>query len=381
MRKSKNYLIIKLVLLSSVFLILSCSSYRHVSINAKSADTYLLQGKIEGRDSGMVFLGTYDTTMQMPLIIIDSARISNSYFQFNGLVSTPLICKLKITDLEYGWPHTPYFVLDTGITNVKLYKDSMANSVIRGSTMNEQMLNFYKKLTDMEITFQKNFPLNKQGIITDDSLQILEKAFYRDKHHLILKQIQENPTAITSAFIARGILADIIDLPMFEQICNALGKANNYFARHLSSELAARKRTVIGMPIPSFEITDNKNRTFTNDSFKGKYLLLDFWASWCKPCREESPNLMKAYNKYAHKGLEMLSVSIDRDKNEWEKAVKEDALGWIQVCAGSNNEIDQNLGIYFVPSNFLIDPNEKIIAKDLTGADIEKALGLWLDKK
>lgn len=372
---------IKLLLLFSVFLIISCSSHRHISISAKSANTYFLQGKIEGRDSGLIFLGTYDTTRQGPLVIFDSARISGSYFHFQGVLSSPLICKLKITDLEYGWPYTHYFVLDTGITRVQLFKDSMANSVITGSALNEQLLVFNKKLHDLAITFEKNFSLNKQGIITDDSLQILEKAFYQNKHNLILEQILANPTAITSAFIARTILNEVIDLTTFEQICNALVNADNYFVRHLSSELAARKRTIIGMQAPPFEITDDKNKTFTNDSFNGKYLLLDFWASWCTPCREESPKLVEAYNRYADKGLEMISVSVDRDKSEWAKAMKEDGLNWIQVCVGANSKIDQNFGIYFLPSNFLIDPNGKIIAENLTGADIEKTLNFWLDKK
>lgn len=372
---------IKLLVLFFAFLMLSCSSHRHISINVKSTGTYFLKGKIEGRDSGMVFLGTFDTTLHGPLILLDSSRISGSYFHFQGLLTKPLICKLKITDLEYGWPYTHFFILDTGITSVELFKDSMANSVITGSAVNKQLLVFYKKLTEMAIIFQKNFSLNKQGIITDDSLQILEKAFYVNKHNLILEQINANPTSIVSAFIAREIMSDIIDLPMFEQICNALRNSDNYFSRHLSSELATRKRTIVGMPLPSFEITDDKNKTFTKDSFKGKYLLLNFWASWCKPCREESPDLAAAYNKYASKGLEMVSVSVDHDKSEWKKAMKEDALSWIQACAGVNSKIAQNLGINFVPSNFLIDPNGKILAKNIAGADIEKTLDFWLGKK
>jgi thiol-disulfide isomerase/thioredoxin len=372
---------IKLLFLFSFLLIVSCSSHKHKSINAKFGNTYSLQGRIEGRDSGWVFLGTYDTTMTGPLIIFDSAKISGSYFHFDGTLLSPLICKLKITDLEYGWPYTHYFVLDTGITSVQLFKDSMANSVITGSTLNEQLFAFNKKLNELELTFEKNFLLNKHGVITDDSLKILEKTFYSNKHELILGQIHANPTAITSAFIARTILNEVIELPVFEEICNALGNADNYFARYLSSKLAVRKRTVVGMQAPSFEIIGDKNRTFDNEFFKGKYLLLDFWASWCPPCREESPNLVSTYNKYAGKGIEMMSVSVDKDRNEWEKAMREDRLGWIQVCVGPNSKIEKDFGIYFIPSNLLIDPHGKIIAKNLIGEDLQKTLDFWLNKK
>jgi hypothetical protein len=132
-------------------------------------------------DSGIVFMGTYDTTRHKPLVIFDSAKISGSNFHFQGKLAGPLICKLKIRDLEYGWPYTHYFVLDTGITKVKLFKDSMANSVIAGSVLNQELLAFNKKLNELEIFFEKNFSLNKLGIITDDCLQILENAFYQNK--------------------------------------------------------------------------------------------------------------------------------------------------------------------------------------------------------
>ena len=159
----------------------------------------------------------------------------------------------------------------------------MANSVINGSALNEQLLGFNKKLFDLEITFENFFPLNKQGVITDDSLKILENAFFRNKFNLILRQIKENPTSITSSFISQTILNGVADVTMLEEICKALGRANNYFARHLYSKLATMKQTGIGMQAPYFEVIDDKKRTFNNASFKGKYLFIDFWASWCKP--------------------------------------------------------------------------------------------------
>ncbi len=122
----------KLFFLLSCLLIISCSSHKYKSINTKSANTYLIQGKIEGIDSGIVFLGMYDTTERSPLIIFDSARIFGSNFQFVGKLFEPLICKLKIPDMEYGWPYTHYFLLDTGITRVQMFKDSMAESIVVG---------------------------------------------------------------------------------------------------------------------------------------------------------------------------------------------------------------------------------------------------------
>lgn len=377
---------IKLLLLFSVFVIVSCSSHKHKSIISKSANTYLLKGKIEGRDSGMVFLGTYDTTRHRPLIIFDSARISGSYFHFQGVLSTlPLICKLKIINLEYGWPYTHYFVLDTGITNLQLYKDSMANSVVTGPKSQEQFMAFNKKLYDLAIAFDSNFSLRDKGIINADSLNKLENAFYHKKTELLLQQVKTDPGSIISAFIVKNNLNYEIDIRSLEEIYNLLTDKNNYFARSILNYLnvlVAKTKTEIGAHAPSFNVTDNKNQQLTNATFKGKYVFIDFWASWCSPCREESPYLGETYKKLADKGLEMMSVSVDVDKQSWEEAIMKDKLSWLQVCdlKGTDSKIARDFGIVSIPSNFLINKEGKIVAKDLMGKDIEKELQRFLEK-
>jgi thiol-disulfide isomerase/thioredoxin len=272
--------------------------------------------------------------------------------------------------------YAPYFALDTGVTDVHLYNDSMANSVITVTSLQESLNAFNKKLFDLETSFDKSFALSRKGMITPDSLNKLQEAFYRDKHDLILQQIKSNPSAITSAFVARLVLPDQPDLKTLEAIYNALDNVNNYYARHLLKVLTAKRQSRVGMQASSFTITDNKNRAFTNGSFKGKYLFLDFWASWCEPCREENPKLVKLYEKYANKGIEFVDISIDMDKTNWENAIKKDKLPWVQACdlKGSQSEIFNDFGLYDIPANFLIGKEGKIVGRDLTVEKLEKIL-------
>lgn len=361
--------------ISVCIIIISCNNHQENAPKKTQENRYSIIGKIGGKDTGWVFLAMDDTTKKRPLIIFDSARISGSGFMLHGKLPNSLICKITVKNIR-GWPYTHFFVLDTGITKVQLYNDSMGNSIITGTVMQNQLNIFNKKLFDLDTSFSKYYSLNNKGIISDDSLSKLEKKFYSDKYDLILQQIKSNPKAVTSAFIARSSLTDEIDLSTFEQVCKSLGKANNYYARHLAQVLLIKNQTATDKKAPYFNISDNKNRTFTNDSFKGKYLLLDFWASWCVPCRAESPYLVKAYQKYAGKGLEIISISSDGDKKKWKNAIKNDKLTWIQAfkLKGANSKVNRDFGVFVIPSNFLIDKEGRIVGKNLRGEDIENEL-------
>lgn len=135
--------------------------------------------------------------------------------------------------------------------------------------------------------------------------------------------------------------------------------------------LASQDKTQIGQIAPDFRQQTPKGDTIRLSDFRGKYLLLDFWASWCGPCRGENPNLVKAYDQYKDKGFEILGVSMDNpgQRDAWLEAIEADGLTWAQVSdlRGTKNEAAVLYGITMIPANFLLDPDGKIIAKDLRG--------------
>jgi Peroxiredoxin len=138
----------------------------------------------------------------------------------------------------------------------------------------------------------------------------------------------------------------------------------------------------IGTTALDFSMPSPNGDTVTLKSFRGKYLLLDFWASWCPPCRKENPNLVKAYQKYHAKGFEILQVSIDKNRSSWIKAIADDKLNWAQVgdLKFWDSPVAQLYSITRIPANFLIDPNGMIIARDIRGVELEKTLGNIFEK-
>lgn len=140
-------------------------------------------------------------------------------------------------------------------------------------------------------------------------------------------------------------------------------------ASELKSIAEKTKRNAIGKQAVSFSLEDVNGVKKDLAAYKGKYVLVDFWASWCGPCREENPNVVKIYNKFKDKNFDIISVSIDHKRDEWLKAVKEDKLPWLNLIdeQADDKSIYRAYGVTFVPSNFLIDPDGNIVAKNLTG--------------
>ncbi|MCK9326217.1 MAG: TlpA family protein disulfide reductase, partial [Bacteroidales bacterium] len=131
-----------------------------------------------------------------------------------------------------------------------------------------------------------------------------------------------------------------------------------------------------GKPAPEISLPNPEGQEVTLSSFRGKYVLLDFWAGWCAPCRRENPNIVKAYNQFKNKGFEIYGVSLDRDRQEWLDAIKTDKLTWIHVSDLQfwNSPAAKQYGVQSIPANFLIDPNGIIIDRNLRGGALEARL-------
>jgi peroxiredoxin len=201
---------------------------------------------------------------------------------------------------------------------------------------------------------------------------IISKRFVRDN---------------TKSFVSIYLLNDLTFSTAVEQLdtlFNALDQhiKKSGFGKMIEDRIAIMKITDVGKFALDFSQPDTLGQTISLSSFKGKYVLLDFWASWCGPCRAENPHVLKAYNQFKDQGFTVLGVSIDNNRKAWLKAVQEDQMLWTHVCdLKSENEAARLYGIHGIPSNFLIDPTGKIIAKNLRGDDLLHKLEDVLSKR
>jgi peroxiredoxin len=193
--------------------------------------------------------------------------------------------------------------------------------------------------------------------------------------------VETNPSSPTALYALKQYAGYMIDPDKIEPYFNRLPKAvqDNGAGAAFRDELEIAKKTAVGRTALEFTMNDTLDRPVSLSSFRGQYVLVDFWASWCGPCRRENPNVVKAFNTYKDKKFTVLGVSLDRPnaKDRWMKAIHDDNLTWNHVSDLKfwDNAVAKLYGVRAIPQNLLIDPAGVIIARNLTGEELAKKLG------
>lgn len=364
-----------LVAISSAFLF-SCNKETNTD-----TDGYQVSGTIDSiADGSIIFIETQNN--QGGFIHLDTAIVKNGKFEFKGEAKEITLAFLQIGNLERKVP----FILENHKIAITAYKDSLQASKIEGTYNNDEWIRynhnlkiFQEKTFKFNETYQEAFKAAQQANDTITMAKISEEYIALDKEFIDFNKeyVSKNP----KSYVALLLVAQLINQPDTDIVklkadVEALAPElkSTKIGVEIQEKLKSLSSTSVGQIAPDFSAPNPEGKIVSLKESLGKVTLIDFWASWCGPCRRENPNVVALYNEFHDKGFNIIGVSLDQEgkKDEWIKAIEVDKLTWTQISNLKfwQDPIAKLYSIQSIPATFLLDADGRIVAKNLRGAEL-----------
>lgn len=314
----------------------------------------------------------------------DSIKIVNGKFTFKGKSAEPNMHWLTTTNNINAQPNCIFFV-DPAVIKVRFHADSIAYATVKGGSTQTDYTDYRVLMAGFAAQNQQLVAEYNQARNAGDMAVVNQK---QQEYEALNQKVKSNLQAFIKSHNKSAVSGFIIyydfnnpqvfNLEDIETAVGSLDKValNTKFGKLANERLKSMRGSMIGYEATNFSQNDPNGKAVKLSDLKGKYVLVDFWASWCGPCRQENPNVVMAFNKYKDKGFTVLGVSFDSNRDAWLAAVAKDNLNWTQVSdlKGWGNEAGKLFSISSIPQNLLLDKNGIIIAKNLRGAALDEKL-------
>lgn len=345
-------------------------------ISCAKPDKFVINGEFKGKETGQIQLMKY---ADGKWLVEDSTNINKGKFQLKGKADLP---ELRVVAMGPNQMIAQFFA-ENGTLTLEASTDSIGKGVVKGSKSNEDFSIYQKEL----MTLSKEAQGMQQRFMTAQSAGDQEGM---KKAQIDFEAMNQNLAVYAKNFIRthkNSTVSPLVALMQFGQTIKAAeidtliafldpSVQASIYVGELKKIADKMRTTEVGTMAPDFTLPTPDGGTFKLSSIRGKYVMIDFWAAWCQPCRHENPNVVALYGKYKDKGFDIVGVSLDREKDAWVKAIADDKLVWHQVSELKfwQSEIAQKYGVTAIPCTFLLDKSGKIIAKNLRGEDLAKKL-------